>query len=163
MAQWVPKTAWRISNINKQYGVGHVGLETGAVAKNTAPVPFLAATAQPTRAVWGDAGSSGGASEAALLQRLYRRGAPFIDLRDADEAARFPLRNAVALHHHDLLSGACCDVLPADKDGAELVIFASGRQRAVNGFNALRRWGYHNVVVTDFDAVKALDAAAGAR
>jgi rhodanese-related sulfurtransferase len=72
----------------------------------------------------------------------------FIDLRDEADREILPLSFAVALHHHDVLSGACKPLLPADKN-AELFVISTHRQRAVNGFNALRRWGYENVVVAD--------------
>ncbi|CUG93851.1 Hypothetical protein, putative [Bodo saltans] len=72
----------------------------------------------------------------------------FIDLRDEADRTILPLPFAVAIHHHDVLSGACKPLLPADKN-VEIFVISTNRQRAVNGFNALRRWGYENVVVAD--------------
>ena len=162
MAQWIPKTAWRMNNLNRTYGVAELGLHTtapGLRAGVPRPPPFFAAPYRPVRAVLSATGSSAAAASEmdaarAALKRAYDAQVPFIDLRDEYDVAQKPVQRALVLHPHDLLSGACNEILPQDKANALIVVFAASEQRAVNGLRALRRWGYENVVVTS-DAVVA--------
>lgn len=146
--QWVPKNAWR-TNITSRYGKGAVGI---AVAGKQQPAPFIADQLEPSEPVWH--GGKDGGSAVATLKRLWSTKVPFIDLRDASDAKYRPVPRATRFHHHDLLSGACNPILPADRT-ARLVVFSSGRQRAINAYNALRTQGYANVTVADADSVCA--------
>lgn len=141
MAQWVPRTAWKLSNLNKRYGYSFLGVFAKGVGASEVPRGF--ACRQPSTA-----------SEA-LLKNLYLKGVPFIDVRDPGEAALRPISGSVSLHLHDLVSGACCSILPEDRT-SEIVVFASLHQRAVNAYNALKYWGYDNVIVTDVSSVHFL-------
>mmetsp|Transcript_53588 Transcript_53588/g.164809 ORF Transcript_53588/g.164809 Transcript_53588/m.164809 type:complete len:158 (-) Transcript_53588:19-492(-) len=147
MMQWSPKGAARV-NITGRYGKGAVGL--AVPGKRQAP-PFIADKLEPTEPLW-HASANAGARD--TLKRLWGAKVPFIDLRDEAEAAVRPVARAARFHHHDLLSGACDPVLPRDRT-ARLVVFSTGRQRAINAFNALRQRGYDNVTVADADAVIA--------
>lgn len=169
--QWNPRTAWKVSNLNTHYGKGYIGLIEKGKAPYKAPQNVaglfpsrMALGAQPD----GQAGQTSGTPAPATnskrysfkeLQHLYKvKQIPFVDLRDYGDVAAFPgPKYAYPLHHHDLLSGACSQILPKDKS-AEIVVFASNFQRAINGFNALVHHGYRNVVVADFEAVKDLDS-----
>ena len=150
MAQWVPKTAWRLTNLNKRYGPAYLGL--GPQPPNT-----FAATEQPTKFVLESEGFNSKHYSSSELREKYNCGnVAFIDLRSKHEQCALPLLKATALHPHDLLSGACNAILPQNKE-AELFLVATNRRRCVNGFNALRRWGFANVVVVDFGAVQHFD------
>jgi rhodanese-related sulfurtransferase len=151
--QYIPTSAWRV-NITQRYGRGAVGVVSRGTKQRA---PFIADQQEPTETTWRSGGDDA-TQPTAILRRLYAQQVPFIDLRDPVEAELAPVPHATALHHHDLLSGACCGILPEDKR-ARIVVFASGRQRAVNGFNALRRHGYHNVTVADAAVVTASVAA----
>ena len=148
MAQWVPKTAWRNHNLHHLYGTAAVGLNIGAAKPAAAAAAAAAAAVTPTR------------PEHSALRQLYRRGVPFLDLRDPADAARAPLAKATALHLHDIVSGAAREVLPEDKHNATIVVLAASPQRRVNGAAALRRLGYANVIQASADDVAALVAEA---
>lgn len=252
MAQWIPKTAWQLSNLNKSYGVSYIGLN--AARPNTAlkqleesdrRAPFFAMSLQrPVRNLFeGEAVAAKAvgvqskpapmhakgeksSSNVALLAKLGRRGVPMLDLRDdvdkADRPVKFIIKAAVPLpapgaaggfgvdgpvtgdtvydyfhepaeadrygrfdewgmwrpdqrprqagtppqlksvtldvivplHCNDLLSGACNAVLPADKTSI-IVVFADTQRRALSGFEALRRYGYHNIIVSSTDMIEA--------
>lgn len=153
MAQWIPKTAWKVSNLNKRYGTpyvtqGYAALEPGcsldayAAAQHTVPAT---AVAKVLRAV-ADASP----------------GAVVIDVRSEPERRLRPLASAavVPLHPHDVLSGAANPILPRSAAGAELFVVAVEPQRAVNTCTALRRWGFSNVSAVSVDAVADAIAAA---
>jgi hypothetical protein len=158
MAQYIPKTAWKVNNLAKRYGAGFVGLHNQRTP--VSPPGFFASTTQPNTFMFDSEGYNSKMYDAQQLQsrvasamqvaagRRATSSSSFIDLRDETERQMLPLPFAVSLHHHDLLSGACQPLLPTDTS-VEIFVIASARQRAVNGFNALRRWGYHNVVVAD--------------
>lgn len=153
MAQYIPKTAWKVNNIAHRYGAAYVGL--GKVQPN-----FFASTRQPSQFFIASEGfNSKHYTPAQLQERVSTalQNSALIDLRDRYEREADPLTNALELHHHDVLSGACCPLLPSDKS-TELIVVAAARQRAVNGFNALQQWGYHNVVVVDSQALKGAAA-----
>ena len=169
MAQWIPKTAWKAQNLSKIYGVGEIGLFTGdqvlppKIAKpgNFQKAPFLATPFRPVPSVvpqHQQKDNSQFKEAKAALKKAYMNKVPFIDLRDQYEMETKPLKNALPLHHHDLLSGAANEVLPQDRKNAQIVVFASSQQRVVNGFKALRRWGFESVVVTNYDVVADFDA-----
>ncbi|EAN96123.1 hypothetical protein C3747_284g20 [Trypanosoma cruzi] len=134
MAQWIPKTAWRVSNLNKRYGPSYI--TSGDVPLSTfgrAPIVY----------------------DATMLKKKLScaEGLVMIDVRDALEQQRYPVPCAVALHHHDLLSGAACPILPREKESSELFIIASNLQRGVNSSTALQRWGYSNVFLVDYESL----------
>lgn len=151
MSQYIPKTAWKLNNLAKTYGKGHLGL-----INQKSPVPsFFASTTQPNKFVFDSEGfNSKHYTKEALLEKYKHKSVSFLDLRDDVEHRVEPLSRAIPMHHHDLLSGAAKYVLPQNKE-AEIFVVASSRQRAVNGFNALKRWGYNNVAVADYAALKA--------
>jgi hypothetical protein len=168
MAQWIPKTQWRLSNLNKLYGLSEIGLHNAGKASGFRPGPqrdgpFMGMPYRPVPAVRKQAAGQTEAPSAfdeqrEMLQRAYDAEVPFVDIRDEYEVSRSPLRKALVFHHHDLLSGACNDILPPARKEAHLVLVASTEQRAVNGFKALRRWGFRNVVVVvDSEAIAGLD------
>ncbi|EPY35878.1 hypothetical protein STCU_00074 [Strigomonas culicis] len=162
MAQWIPKTAWKVSNLNKRYGTPYVAgghsstqtadhalaayysLHTDKVLQSDLSKKILAAL-QPDPATG----------------NRYP-GAVVIDLRDRAERRHQPLppAAALALHPHDILSGAAVPLLPS-KGEAELFLVAANRQRAVNTSAALRRWGYSRITVVSYDvaseAMKGLE------
>lgn len=147
MAQYIPKTAWRVSNLSKRYGSANVH----------SPSYFPSRHVSPTSVLSVEAGNSKQYDAAALLERYNERRVSFLDVRDAVEQRVEPLRSAVPLHLHDILSGAAKYVLPTQKE-AEVVVVVSGAvgsQRGANAFHALRRWGYENITVADYGALKA--------
>jgi hypothetical protein len=161
MAQWIPKTAWKHLNLNKLYGVGELGLHTtqsGVRQGVRQQTPFLATTFRPVPVVASDDKNNNNLKEARkMLKQAYDAKVPFIDLRDSFEAEEKPLKKALQLHHHDLLSGAANDILPQDRRNAQIVVFASSQQRVLNGYRALRRWGFETVLVTNYDVVCDFD------
>nr|7AOI_Bb Chain Bb, mL94 [Trypanosoma brucei] len=82
-----------------------------------------------------------------------RKGIFVIDVRDPGERKLNPVPRSVALHHHDLLSGASCPILPQQKSAAELFVLASNESRGLNSAAALRRWGYDSVVQVDYNTL----------
>lgn len=142
MAQWIPKTAWKVSNLNKRYGTPY--MSTGYAQLD--PQSNLAAYAALQSSV---------SAEAIRNAVTAASGAVVIDVRTAIEQRRNPLSGAavVALHPHDILSGAAGPVLPQDKSRAEMFVVASESQRAANACAALRRWGYANVSAVSVSAV----------
>jgi hypothetical protein len=154
MAQWIPKTAGLVNNLNKRYGHGYVGLVTKAAAAG--PPNFFSSTKQPQRYILDEFLNSRCYSNDELARKYFVEQRPFLDLRDVAERQFEPLTNAFAAHHHDLLSGALVPILPVDKS-SEIFVVASSRQRGVNGFNALSRWGYQNVVVVDYASMKTIE------
>ncbi|KAH8604239.1 hypothetical protein ERJ75_001754600 [Trypanosoma vivax] len=134
MAQWIPKTAWKVSNLNKRYGPSY---DISGLASSW---------------IYGHTGATFDGKS--LRERLSRRGcSPIIDLRDCAERSLYPVEGSVALHHHDLLSGAACPILPQKKESAELYVLASSEQKGVNAVTALRRWGYDNVIYIDYNTL----------
>jgi hypothetical protein len=158
MAQWIPKTAGVTNNINKRYGHAFLGL----INKRTAPGPpnFFSSTQQPQRYVLEEFQNSRCYSAGELAAKYFTEQRPFLDLRDEPEKVFEPLSRAAPMHHHDLLSGAAVPILPADKN-SEIFVVASSRQRGVNGFNALVRWGYKNIVVVDYASLKGIEESRG--
>lgn len=134
MAQWVPKTAWKVSNLNKRYGPSYI--TSGYASPGTFNYAPFAHTTD------------------SLKKKLSAsKGLVMIDVRDLAERRRHPVPNAVPIHHHDLLSGAACPILPRQKEISELFIITSNRQRGVNSSNALHRWGYENVFVLEYSSL----------
>lgn len=175
MAQWIPKTSWRLSNLNKLYGLSEIGLHNADKTQHVykagkqVPLPFLAVPVRPVPSAFRRKGNGAAAAGdddfsqlRAMLKTAYDAEVPFLDLRDEYDINQSggPLKKALVLHHHDLLSGACNDILPQDRKNAHIVLIASSNQRAVNGFKALKRWGFDSVVVTDGEAVAGLDSPA---
>ncbi|CCW66643.1 unnamed protein product [Phytomonas sp. Hart1] len=150
MAQWIPKTAWKVSNLNKRYGrqyllKGYPNLESGE--------SFLSSYTSLH-----DEKSLGKASMREKIMKALQinEETPFpeafiIDLRDRSEREHEPLnsRAVLVLHVHDILSGAALPILPERKSQTEIFLVASNAQRGVNGAAAIRRWGYQNVSVLD--------------
>jgi hypothetical protein len=182
MAQWVPKTAWKVQSLNSVYGIGELGLHTTPPrvykAGTRRPVPYFASPFRPVPSVFAPtaaAVSSASASAAtdkapaedpvradfanlrSQLKAAYAARVPFIDLRDDFESERKPLKRALRLHHHDLLSGAANEILPQDRANAQIVVFASTQQRVLNGYRALRRHGFQAVTVTNASVVDGFD------
>ena len=161
MAQWIPKTAWKANNLNKRYGFDFVGVfSPGSKVPGTSVPPpnFFSSTSQPQRYVLDEFRNTRCYTNAEIAQKYFTEQRPFLDVRDDVERQFEPLKNAVGAHHHDLLSGAMCPVLPNDRS-SEIFVVASSRQRGVNGFNALRRWGYTNVVVIDYKSLKEIESS----
>ncbi|KAH9601289.1 hypothetical protein LSM04_000142 [Trypanosoma melophagium] len=131
MAQWIPKTAWKVSNLNKRYGPSYI---TSGYSSDT---------------IFGRVQTM---HDSLKLQQTLssQKGLVMIDVRDSSERRLHPVPGAVALHHHDLLSGAACPILPPQKEESELFIVTSSQQRGVNSCMALRRWGYENVSIIDY-------------
>lgn len=157
MAQWIPKTAWKVTNLNKRYGQQYVTRGTLSSNAEHSLVSYASATHQEeTR-------------DEVLKSFMERRSAPenplpgtcFIDVRDDAERRQFPLSSelAVPLHPHDILSGAANPLLPWQKEKSELFVISSSSQRAVNALAALRRWGYRHSHVIDYDAATELFGA----
>lgn len=140
-----------MNNLNKYYGKSFIGLEK-------LPPSYFFSTRQPPPFPSSSCGAEAPdntlfCTKDQMRSFYFDKQLSFIDVRDSGEQECCRLRRAVALHYHDLLSGACNEILPSDK-GSELVVFAAHRQRAVNAFNALRRWGYHNVIAADFESLR---------
>nr|CCD11995.1 unnamed protein product [Trypanosoma congolense IL3000] len=131
MSQWVPKTAWKVSNLNKRYGPGYV--TSGFTTKGKYGVTGMLFNTHKLR------------------ERLSStRDIVIIDVRDAAERRFCPVSCSVALHYHDLLSGAACPILPQQKEASELFILSNDERRGFNSAAALRRWGYNNVTSVDY-------------
>ncbi|KPI84655.1 hypothetical protein ABL78_6296 [Leptomonas seymouri] len=153
MAQWIPKTAWRVSNLNKRYGTLYMSKGYAALD----PQCGLDAYASLQHNVSSEAvrkliAANGGLSAGAVV----------IDVRSEAERRQQPIVSSavVALHPHDILSGAAGPILPSHKSRAEMFVVASESQRAVNACAALRRWGYKNVLaVSASAAMEALTEA----
>eukprot|EP00331_Platyophrya_macrostoma_P008871 CAMPEP_0176415434 /NCGR_PEP_ID=MMETSP0127-20121128/5807_1 /TAXON_ID=938130 /ORGANISM="Platyophrya macrostoma, Strain WH" /LENGTH=154 /DNA_ID=CAMNT_0017795435 /DNA_START=66 /DNA_END=530 /DNA_ORIENTATION=- len=148
MAQFVPKTAWKVNNLTQRYGAAFVG------TKVQSPQDFFSSTRQPQKyVVASESFNSKHYSSTELSKKLQEalRQFALIDVRDEPEARHAPIKGSTQLHHHDILSGACLPLLPRDRN-AEIFVVASARQRSVNAFNALHRLGYENVVVMDAEA-----------
>ncbi|KAK7198319.1 hypothetical protein NESM_000789800 [Novymonas esmeraldas] len=146
MAQWIPKTAWKVSNLNKRYGTPYVMGGYGSLE----PQRSLDAYTSLQHTV-----TSAAVRKACLAAGNASLGAVVIDVRSAPERRLRPLLSpsVVALHPHDVLSGAACPILPSNKEAAEMFVVASEAQRAVNTCTALRRWGYSRVSAVSVDAV----------
>jgi hypothetical protein len=154
MAQWIPKTAWRLQNLNSLYGTANIGLHIDGVTRAKLPykagpsqaVPLTVAVpfSQHTRGS-GEASSSEGQQ---YLATAHRRGVPFLDLRDRFAAETSPVAGATPVHVHDLLSGACNTILPKDRD-AEIVLVSDNHQRGLNAIRALQRWGFDRIILTN--------------
>ncbi|EPY24911.1 hypothetical protein AGDE_11863 [Angomonas deanei] len=155
MAQWIPKTAWKVSNLNKRYGTPYL---------SGGKYPHL----QPELQLESYAVSLGGKTDQVSIQKKILAaltpnpaggnpypGAVVIDLRDLSERTLEPLESpaVVSLHHHDLLSGAALPILPRDKANAELFLVSPNSQRAVNSMTALRQWGYRKVYIADASVI----------
>lgn len=189
MAQWIPKTAWKISNLNKRYGqqyalLGAVGEDR--LSETESYVASFARIAVHQKAI-----------REKLLKALkscrtkteenFFPGSCIIDVREQVDQQQFPLTFSrsisphsattsslssetafypslvVSLHPHDLLSGAAGPLLPGNKRKSVLFVLADSNyenkfseQRAVNALVALRRWGYHNCFVLDYEVALSL-------
>lgn len=146
MAQWIPKTAWKVANLNKRYGTpymskGYAALDPQCSLDAYASLQHNVSAETIRNAVT----AIGGAAAGAVV----------IDVRNEAERRRQPILSTavVALHPHDILSGAAGPILPADQARAELFVLASEMQRAANTCAALRRWGYTNVSAVSATAV----------
>ncbi|KAG5512147.1 hypothetical protein GH5_07625 [Leishmania sp. Ghana 2012 LV757] len=146
MAQWIPKTAWMVSNLNKRYGLPYVAKGYTSLDPECSLDAY--SSLQQTM-------TSADVKKALLSTRCASSGALVIDVRSEPERRLRPLLSPVivALHPHDILSGAACPILPSNKEMAEMFVMASEAQRAVNTCTALRRWGYSRVFVVNVDAV----------
>ncbi|AIN95333.1 hypothetical protein LPMP_040060 [Leishmania panamensis] len=153
MAQWIPKTAWTVSNLNKRYGVQYVTKGYASLD----PKCNLDAYTSLQHTV-----TSSYLKKALLSISCTSPGALVIDVRSEPERRLRPLMFSaiVALHPHDILSGAACPILPSNKEKAEIFVMASEAQRAVNTCTALRRWGFSSVSAVSVDAVSAVIAVA---
>ncbi len=140
--QWVPKTYSRLVNVSKSYGPAYLGRAVPGSAAST-PAPFHAGHDLPSHRL-----TEATSDAKDVIKSLHARKVPFLDLRDIGEVVARPVRGTVQFHHHDILSGACNRVLPKDRE-AQMVVFASSRQRAIQGYQALRYHGYVNVAVAD--------------
>lgn len=151
MAQWIPKTAWKASNLNKRYGTQY--MSTGYAALDQQSSLDTYATLQ----------SSVSAETIRKAVAAAAAGAVVIDVRTAAQRQQLPLIGAavVALHPHDVLSGAAGPLLPSDRSRAEMFVLAAESQRAANMCAALRRWGYTNVSAVSAAAVA--EALAGTK
>ncbi|KEG13420.1 hypothetical protein DQ04_01011030 [Trypanosoma grayi] len=131
MAQWIPKTAWKVSNLNKRYGPSYI---TSEYALDSV------------------VGSTKTVHDVQKMRQMMsgQKGVVVIDVRDSVERKLYPVPGSVAIHHHDLLSGAACPILPQQKERSELFIVASNQQRGFNCSAALRRWGYDNLFLVDY-------------
>ncbi|GET85608.1 hypothetical protein, conserved [Leishmania tarentolae] len=152
MAQWIPKTAWKVSNLNKRYGAPYVAkgfpsLDPKCSLDAYCSLQQTVTSADVKRALF----SIGCTSSGALV----------IDVRSEPERRLRPLLSPaiVALHPHDILSGAACPILPSNKEMAEIFVVASEAQRAVNACTALRRWGFAGVSPVSVEAVSEAIAA----
>lgn len=165
MAQWIPKTAWRVSNLNKRYGQQYV--VRGAIGSEE-PEHYLAS--------YGLVMNQQHGSHEKLLKSLRKTmygennnksvkdaNSPLvatclIDVRDFTERQQKPLSTSmvVPLHPHDILSGAANPILPSNKRDSELFVISSSTQRGVNALAALRRWGYTRTAILDYKAAATL-------
>ncbi|CAG9567656.1 conserved hypothetical protein [Leishmania major strain Friedlin] len=152
MAQWIPKTAWKVSNLNKRYGAPYVAKGYASLD----PRCSLDAYSSFQQTV-----TSADMKKALLSIDSTSSGALVIDVRSEPERRLRPLLSPaiVALHPHDILSGAACPILPSNKERAEMFVVASEAQRAVNACTALRRWGFSRVTAVSVDAVSEAIAA----
>ncbi|KAG5487442.1 hypothetical protein LSCM1_07395 [Leishmania martiniquensis] len=146
MAQWIPKTAWKVSNLNKRYGAPYVA--KGYTSLD--PECSLDAYSSLQKTI-----TSADVRKVLLSTSCASSGALVIDVRSEPERRLQPLLSPaiVALHPHDILSGAACPILPSNKKTAEMFVMASEAQRAVNTCTALRRWGFSRVFVVSVGAV----------
>ncbi|KAG5511608.1 hypothetical protein JKF63_07204 [Porcisia hertigi] len=146
MAQWIPKTAWKVSNLNKRYGPSYV--TKGYVSLDPECSINAYSSLQSTK-------TSVDVRKALLSTGCTPSGPLLIDVRSASERRLRPLLSPkiVTLHPHDILSGAARPILPTDVESAELFVIASEMQRAVNTCTALRRWGFSNVSAVSVDSV----------
>eukprot|EP00796_Vickermania_ingenoplastis_P010661 gene10661-7407_t len=153
MAQWIPKTAWKVSNLNKRYGQQYLlGGSRASLDEDNHLVSYATALHQKM--------AREKVAEV-LSSSMHHRGNPLpgsclIDVRDDSERRSFPLppQSAVPIHPHDLLSGAAAPLLPWNKDECELFVISASPQRAVNSLAALRRWGYSRASVLDYESAK---------
>lgn len=189
MAQWIPKTAWKISNLNKRYGQQYALL--GAAGRDSLSEAESYAASFATTA----AHQKSAREKLRKILKSCRRktgenffpGSCIIDVREQVEQQQFPLtfyRSSspysaasssftsdtasysslvVSLHPHDLLSGAAAPLLPGNKRESVLFVLADSNgenkfleQRAINALAALRRWGYHNCFVLDYEVALSL-------
>lgn len=156
MAQWIPKTAWKVSSLNKRYGPQY-SLKPNQ-AKNIFVGDECTLDARST-----DTGESSRAKVVAQLANIVSgkpqpsttqlnrgnvyKSVSFIDTRPSAERRLMPLDSnvAVALHPHDILSGAAVPILPWNKAETELFVVSSEAQRSANVCSALNRFGYTRV------------------
>lgn len=159
MAQWVPKTAWRVSNLNKRYGQPYVTRGNFFSEQTECYSASYASAFHQKRAREKIIEACRAAQKTNAGQTSAREALPgtcLIDVRDASERRRITLPLAVPVHPHDLLSGAALPLLPWDKNQAKLFVVASTDQRGVNALAALRRWGYNDVNILDVEAAASL-------
>jgi rhodanese-related sulfurtransferase len=138
MAQWIPKTAWKVANLNKRYGTPYMTKGYAALDSQCSLDAYASLQHDVSAQAIRSAIAAVGGPDA---------GAVVIDVRSDAERRRQPIvaSAVVALHPHDILSGAAAPVLPSNNSKAELFVLSSESQRAVNTCVALRRWGYTNV------------------
>lgn len=157
MAQWIPKTAWKVSNLNKRYGQQYL---TKGYKGEGATLDAYAALHRDSSLAEDGVGKRLAAllGTSSATARNPFPGAVVLDLRDVPERRLRPLSASplvAAVHPHDLISGAAAPILPSSKAEAELFVVASDTQRAVNGSAALRRMGYARVSVLDYETAKS--------
>lgn len=151
MAQWVPKTAWRVCNLNKRYGQPYL---LGGNAISEEADQYLASYAtMASRSTKAKSKALRVIAAAHNVSQLNPTpGTCVIDVRQHSERKELPLSSSlvVPLHPHDILSGAANPLLPYDKVKTKLFIVSSSTQRGVNVLSSLRRWGYHQCTVVDY-------------
>lgn len=158
MAQWIPKTAWKVTNLNKRYGQQYMTRGSkgdGAALEAYASLngQSLLAKDELRKRLRVIAAGGGNAT-----QRNPFPGAVVLDLRDSSEQRLHPLNFSplvVSVHPHDLISGAVAPILPHDTNATELFLVATATQRAVIASASLRHMGYHNVSIVDVETVQA--------
>lgn len=149
MAQWIPKTAWRVSSLNKRYGKQYTfggspkPLEENALGFCTASQGIKVASNELETSLLSSQSS------------LSNGGSIFIDIRSLPERQHKPLSSplVVTLHAHDILSGAAIPVLPENKSTSKLYVVSTNVQRSVSTCIVLQRWGYLDVSYMDPCAV----------
>lgn len=156
MAQWIPKTAWKITNLNKRYGQPYV--TRGGASGADGPVMDAYASLHGETLLGKDEVQRRLKAHMATAEKQQFPGALVLDLRDSSERRLRPLSFSelvISAHPHDLMSGAVAPILPYDKQAAELFLVATETQRGVNASAALRRMGYRNVSILDFETASA--------
>lgn len=167
MAQWIPKTAWKVSNLNKRYGVQYM---QGGYGPQVEPVlsAYSAAGTTQSRVAQDLLMAALDSCAASASSDVF-----VMDLRDAAARRYAPLSSSAIspLHPHDVLSGAVLPLLPRNRDTARIFLItdtedhhsnphggtektsASTSARAINVSAALRRWGYQDIIPVEGSAV----------
>ncbi|CCW65832.1 unnamed protein product [Phytomonas sp. EM1] len=150
MSQWIPKTAWKVSNLNKRYGQQYIPkgypVAQGGELLSSSHTSLYDERALKKECVGENFMTTLKVSDANLLSE-----ATIIDLREHSVSQREPLGlpSVLVLHLHDLLSGAALPLLPERKAQSELFLVAPNTHRAMNGAIGMRRWGYSNVSIVN--------------